>query len=567
MARNAAMLFGRIAVERGHLTSDQLEALLQEQSQFVQGMQTVLLGDLCIRKGLLTSNQVRRILESQKGDPDRDRSAALGELAVRNGFATPEEVELALEAQKHPDGEDGKPVAKLGEILLAMGTLTSQKHRALLIAQGRLRDEDLQAGEELELETREIPVVEAPAGPPAGPQAWLIQESGEGTGQLFRIADRATIGRMPAHEVAVADMGASREHAVIEYAERERRHVLRDLDSRNGTFVNGVRVGGTLPLRTGDQVRIGETVLRYASCIDPAPAPPAGKAPPPAGPRRAWAELHPQRRGFLAAAAAGLAAPFLPWTRVAEQASTPGVKTVPGWIVLGLFAAAVALALLRDRARPLDRRPLLALLGLTTAAALAGVGQLAALALDPAAGAGLGILLAILAGLAGPVALWFTRAPQAPPAPPPAAPDAGVWARIRGTAVRAGETTVRLFRDLSGKKARERSRAADRLDELLERLGRAALAAGAAGPDAEAARKAEQGAADAKERFERAGKETSARSLVIARSDLKWAEARLQRALRKLGRHALDTSLPLEGEQAAVAEARALAAQFEEPGA
>ena len=36
-----------------------------------------------------------------------------------------------------------------------------------------------------------------------------------------------------------------------------------DLDSTNGTFVNGERVDGRRRLREGDLVRIGETELRY----------------------------------------------------------------------------------------------------------------------------------------------------------------------------------------------------------------------------------------------------------------------------------------------------------------
>ncbi len=578
MARNAAVLFGRIAVERGHLTAEQLEALLQEQSQAGQGAQTVLLGDLCVQKGLLTQNQVRRILESQR-DGGEGETTTLGALAVRNGFATTQEVELALDAQKHPEGGEGRPPAKLGEILLAMGTLTSQKHKALLLAQSRLRDDDLDASGELELETREISLADAPpAAPPEEAVAWLIQESGEGTGQLFRLGTSATIGRMPAHDVPVADMGASREHATIEFSAVSRQHVLKDLDSRNGTFINGVRVDQLTPLQTGDLIRIGETDLRYAA----AALPPRGKADAPvdSGPSRiarilrALRELHAQRKGFLLASLAGLVSPFLPWTRVAGQASTLGIRTAPGLLALLLFAAGAALSLLRDRAKPLDRPFLLGLLGATSLAALLAIAKLIALAFDPAAGAGLGVPLAILAGLSVPVALWFTRAPIPPPvtwggkpAPPPEAPAppaGGVWARIRGTAARAGEPTVRVLRGLSGRKARERARAADRRDELLVALGRAALEAGVTGPEADSARKAQEALEAAKDRFEKVGKETSARDLLIAKSDLKWAEARLERALRKLGRLAVDRAVPLEGRQAEVAEVQSLDVQLKE---
>jgi hypothetical protein len=541
----------------------------------------VLLGDLCVQKGLLTQNQVRRILESQR--TGEGETTTLGALAVRNGFATPEEVELALEAQKHPEGAEGKPTAKLGEILLAMGTLTSQKHKALLLAQSRLRDDDLEATTELELETREIPIAEAAAaGPAVDAYAWLIQESGEGTGQLFRLGLSATIGRMPAHDVAVADMGASREHASIEYSAGSRQHVLKDLDSRNGTYINGVRVDRLTPLQTGDLIRIGETSLRYAAAAPlPAPGPEAPAAARPSrltgilgNLRRLAPALHAQRKGFLVASLVGVVSPLLPWIRTPGQPSVLGIRTALGILALVLFAAAAALSLLRDRSKPLERPFLLALLGASSIAAVLAIAKLVALALDPAAGAGLGIPLAILAGLSVPVALWFTRTPLFPPitwggkpaAPPPpaGAPDAGVWARIRGTAMRAGETTVRVFRGLSGKKARERSRAADRRDELLVLVGRAALDASVAGAEAEAARKAQEALESAKDRFEKVGKETSARDLLIAKSDLKWAEARLERSLRKLGQLALDRGVPLESRQAEIAEIRALDAQLKD---
>jgi hypothetical protein len=359
---------------------------------------------------------------------------------------------------------------------------------------------------------------------------------------------------MPTHDVAVADMGASREHAAIEFSEAARQHVLRDLDSRNGSYVNGVRVDRLTPLQTGDLVRIGETDLRYASA-----APQGAPRPEPSRetPKASWLrELHVQRRGFLVAAAAGATSAFLPWTRLA-QGSTPGVRSALGVLALLAFAGAAALSLLRDRTKPLERPFLAGALAASSLGALLGIVKLIVLALDPAASAGLGVPLAVLAGLASPVALWFTRAP-APPADAPATPDLGVWARVRGSAVRAGETTVRLFKNLSGKKARERAQLSDRRDRLLEQLGEAALRAAVSGPEADAARKAQDALAAARERFEKVGKETSARDLLIAKSDLKWAETRRERALRKLGRLALDRAVPLEGQESAAAEVKAL---------
>jgi hypothetical protein len=57
-------------------------------------------------------------------------------------------------------------------------------------------------------------------------------------------------------------LGLSRRHALIR--RQEESLIVKDLSSRNGTFVNGeqVKSGGTLPLRDGDELRFGNLALR-----------------------------------------------------------------------------------------------------------------------------------------------------------------------------------------------------------------------------------------------------------------------------------------------------------------
>jgi pSer/pThr/pTyr-binding forkhead associated (FHA) protein len=70
-----------------------------------------------------------------------------------------------------------------------------------------------------------------------------------------------TIGRAGDNAVVLArDDFASARHARIE-AQRDGIWVI-DLDSTNGTFVNGQRIDGRRRLRDGDVVRVGETELR-----------------------------------------------------------------------------------------------------------------------------------------------------------------------------------------------------------------------------------------------------------------------------------------------------------------
>jgi DNA-binding CsgD family transcriptional regulator len=77
-------------------------------------------------------------------------------------------------------------------------------------------------------------------------------------------AGRLTLGADPANDLALpADPTLSRLHAVLERYGAG--WCVRDLDSRNGTFVNGQRVWRERPLRPGDELRVGATRLVYRS--------------------------------------------------------------------------------------------------------------------------------------------------------------------------------------------------------------------------------------------------------------------------------------------------------------
>jgi hypothetical protein len=68
-----------------------------------------------------------------------------------------------------------------------------------------------------------------------------------------------TIGRDPACSLSFADevsQGVSWEHAACEATGTG--VVLKDLGSTNGTYLNGQRLSQTVPLRVGDEVRLGQ---------------------------------------------------------------------------------------------------------------------------------------------------------------------------------------------------------------------------------------------------------------------------------------------------------------------
>jgi pSer/pThr/pTyr-binding forkhead associated (FHA) protein len=73
---------------------------------------------------------------------------------------------------------------------------------------------------------------------------------------------RVTVGAEDSNDVCLADDGTvSRLHAVVENYGAG--WAVRDLGSRNGTFINGRRVLGEQALHPGDELRIGKTRLIF----------------------------------------------------------------------------------------------------------------------------------------------------------------------------------------------------------------------------------------------------------------------------------------------------------------
>ncbi len=70
--------------------------------------------------------------------------------------------------------------------------------------------------------------------------------------------DELLIGRDEGCDVVLSDLCVSRRHARLRF--RDGRWILQDLDSTNGTLVNGVRVG-RCQLRAGDVLAVGDEQL------------------------------------------------------------------------------------------------------------------------------------------------------------------------------------------------------------------------------------------------------------------------------------------------------------------
>ncbi len=107
--------------------------------------------------------------------------------------------------------------------------------------------------------------------------ARLIFQNEEGK-QTIELGPLSGLGRHPNNTIQLLDTIVSKEHCVIEHRGTET--VLRDLGSMNGTFIGGERIVGARVLRHGDEIRLGNTVLRFDDGITrfdfPLPPPSAG---------------------------------------------------------------------------------------------------------------------------------------------------------------------------------------------------------------------------------------------------------------------------------------------------
>ncbi len=93
-------------------------------------------------------------------------------------------------------------------------------------------------------------------------EAWLVVERGGGLdpGERFDLIGGLSIGRSAEADVRIDDRYASGVHARI--FSRDRRAYVEDMNSTNGTLLNGATLHGEAELIDGDTVQIGDTTFR-----------------------------------------------------------------------------------------------------------------------------------------------------------------------------------------------------------------------------------------------------------------------------------------------------------------
>ena len=112
--------------------------------------------------------------------------------------------------------------------------------------------------------TGKIPGTRGKTKKRSGASVFVIVEPRQHRGASFTLSNSLTLGRVADNDIALDDdTFMSSHHARIEL--RPEGVWVVDLDSTNGTFVNGQRVTGDRSLRKGDRLQVGSTVLEMRS--------------------------------------------------------------------------------------------------------------------------------------------------------------------------------------------------------------------------------------------------------------------------------------------------------------
>ena len=90
-------------------------------------------------------------------------------------------------------------------------------------------------------------------------------------------ADKTTVGRLEDNAFQIPEPSVSSHHC--ELTHRGTDLLVKDLNSTNGTFINGEKVGGEAVLKPGQILRLGQVELRLESGAAAAAASAASKKP------------------------------------------------------------------------------------------------------------------------------------------------------------------------------------------------------------------------------------------------------------------------------------------------
>ena len=149
----------------------------------------------------------------------------------------------------------------------------------------------------------------------------LVMRRGPSPNQVYDLSkDNVTIGRDITNDIVINDPEVSRHH--LRFTRGGGGFTMEDLGSTNGTFINGQRMTGSRPLRSGDMIGLGETVtLAYEPASSPTVPGPAADV---ASPGAAGATMQtPLQRPPAQPAQPGVSQPFSPGASQVYQGGAP----------------------------------------------------------------------------------------------------------------------------------------------------------------------------------------------------------------------------------------------------
>ncbi len=125
----------------------------------------------------------------------------------------------------------------------------------------------------VEVSGRQAAVAPPVAAPVGGSRGWAasaapaqkgtrlrVVEPADRRGRTYELADELTVGRAVGCQITLDDdTFVSQLHARL--FRRDGQMFVEDLGSTNGTFLNRRKVSSAAPLKRGDQLQVGKTVL------------------------------------------------------------------------------------------------------------------------------------------------------------------------------------------------------------------------------------------------------------------------------------------------------------------
>src|SRR4051812_40316112 len=98
----------------------------------------------------------------------------------------------------------------------------------------------------------------------------LVVVEGKKVGNAVDVGESPlAVGRLSSCELPIDEPQASRRH--FEVLRRRGTVYVKDLGSKNGTFLNEAKLDGEATLRDGDRLRVGTTVVCFEASAPPLP--------------------------------------------------------------------------------------------------------------------------------------------------------------------------------------------------------------------------------------------------------------------------------------------------------